>query len=142
MIFNPRLRRGRDDRAAVLHARSSSSAPFIEAAGYIAVPLGFALGWISRAGASLFFLLALGSGICLSLSALLLEDVSFRKFGRWRDFGAARGLLRLLENFGYRQAMTYYRVKGFVSYLRGDHGWGHIDRTGFAPELQPEVGMR
>ena len=35
-----------------------------------------------------------------------------------------------------------YRVKGFWSYLKGDHGWGHIDRKGFAADLQPEVGMR
>ncbi len=114
---------------------------FIEAAGYIAVPLGFAMGWISPAGASLFFLLALGSGICLSLSALLLEDISFRKFGSWRDFGRLV-LFCVMENFGYRQAMTYYRVKGFISYLKGDHDWGHIDRAGFAPDLQPDVGMR
>jgi hypothetical protein len=39
--------------------------------------------------------------------------------------------------------MTYYRVRGFVSYVRGDLGWGHIDRAGFAPDaLQPDVGMR
>jgi len=115
---------------------------FIEAVGYIAVPLGFAMGWISPIGATLFFMLAVGSGVCLSLSALLLEDVSFRKFGRWRDFGRLV-LFCVMENFGYRQAMTYYRVKGFISYVKGDHGWGHIDRTGFAAdELQPEVGMR
>ena len=115
---------------------------FIEAAGYVAIPFGFALGYLNGAAAALFFLLAVGSGICLSLSALLLEDVSFRKFGRWRDF-ARLVLFCLMENFGYRQAMTYYRVKGFWSYLKGDHGWGHIDRKGFAPDaLQPEVGMR
>jgi hypothetical protein len=115
---------------------------FIEALGYLAIPLGFALGYLDAGAASLFFLLAVGSGICLSLSALLLEDMSFRKFGRWRDF-ARLVLFCLMENFGYRQAMTYYRVKGFWSYLKGDHGWGHIDRKGFAPDaLQPEVGMR
>ena len=115
---------------------------FIEAAGYLAVPLGFALGYLNGAAAALFFLLAVGSGISLSLSALLLEDVSFRKFGSWREFGRLVAFC-LMENFGYRQAMTYYRVKGFVSYLRGEHGWGHIDRRGFAADdLQPEVGMR
>jgi cellulose synthase/poly-beta-1,6-N-acetylglucosamine synthase-like glycosyltransferase len=114
---------------------------FIEVAGYIAIPLGFALGYVNPGMAALFFLLAVGSGISLSLSALLLEDVAFRKFGAWRDFGRLV-LFCLLENFGYRQLMTYYRVRGFWSYLRGDHAWGHIDRAGFTPELQPEVGMR
>ena len=69
-------------------------------------------------------LVAVGSGVCLSLSALLLEDMAFRKFGRWRDFGRLV-LFCVIENFGYRQLMTYYRVRGFVSYLRGDDGWGH-----------------
>jgi cellulose synthase/poly-beta-1,6-N-acetylglucosamine synthase-like glycosyltransferase len=115
---------------------------FIEAAGYIVVPIGFALGYINPVGAALFFLLAVGSGVCLSLSALLLEDVCFRKFVRWGEFGRLV-LFCVIESFGYRQAMTYYRIKGFVSYLKGDVGWGHIDRRGFAPdELQPEVGMR
>ena len=68
--------------------------------------------------------------------------MAFRKFGRWRDFGRLV-LFCVIENFGYRQLMTYYRVRGFVSYVRGDHGWGHIDRAGFAPDaLQPDVGMR
>jgi cellulose synthase/poly-beta-1,6-N-acetylglucosamine synthase-like glycosyltransferase len=115
---------------------------FIEALGYIAIPLGFALGYINPGAAGLFFLLAVGSGICLSLSALLLEDVAFRKFGRWRDFGRLV-IFCLIENFGYRQLMTYYRVRGFFSYLRGDEGWGHIDRAGFSPDaLQPDIGMR
>jgi len=115
---------------------------FIETVGYIAIPLSFALGYLNTGAAALFFLLAVGSGVCLSLSALLLEDISFRKFGRWRDF-ARLVLFCILENFGYRQLMTYYRVRGFWSYVRGDHGWGVIDRTGFsADDLQPEVGMR
>ena len=115
---------------------------FIEAAGYIAMTLGFAFGFISPASASLFFLVAVGSGVCLSLSALLLEDMAFRKFGRWRDF-ARLVIFCVIENFGYRQIMTYYRVRGFVSYVRGDEGWGTIDRAGFTPDtLQPDVGMR
>jgi hypothetical protein len=110
--------------------------------GYIVLPLGFALGYLDLSAAALFFTLAIGSGVSLSLSALLLEDMAFRKFGRWRDFGRLV-LFCVVENFGYRQLMTYYRVRGFVSYVRGDHGWGTIDRAGFTPDaLQPDVGMR
>jgi hypothetical protein len=115
---------------------------FVEAVGYIVLPLGFAFGYLDASAAGLFFTLAIGSGIALSLSALLLEDVAFRKFGRWRDFGRLV-LFCVIENFGYRQLMTYYRVRGFVSYVRGDHGWGTIDRAGFPPDaLQPDIGMR
>jgi cellulose synthase/poly-beta-1,6-N-acetylglucosamine synthase-like glycosyltransferase len=115
---------------------------FIELAGYLAIPLAFLLGYINVLAAAGFFALAVGSGISLSLSALLLEDMAFRRFGRWRDFLRLLAFC-LMENFGYRQVMTFYRVRGFWSYLRGDHNWGHIDRKGFAAEpLQPEVGMR
>ena len=115
---------------------------FIETVGYIVLPLGMVFGYLDATAAALFFTLAVGSGVCLSLSALLLEDMAFKKFGRWRDFGRLL-IFCVIENFGYRQLMTYYRVRGFWSYLRGDHGWGHIDRKGFAPDtLQPEIGMR
>jgi hypothetical protein len=67
----------------------------------------------------------------LSLAALLLEDLAFRRFEHWGE------LLRLVayavaENFGYRQLMTGYRVQGFLAYLRGNKGWGEIRRVGFA----------
>ncbi|MBA2504458.1 MAG: hypothetical protein H0V29_00775 [Thermoleophilaceae bacterium] len=41
----------------------------------------------------------------------------------------------MLENFGYRQIITLYRLRGFFSYLRGDKQWGEIKRVGFdAPD--------
>ena len=51
------------------------------------------------------------AGLLLSISAVLLEDFAFRRYGRLRD------LLRLvaygvLENIGYRQLITAYRVAG------------------------------
>ncbi len=116
---------------------------FIELLGYIAVPLSYFLGFLNLPAALGFLALALLAGICLSLSALLLEDMAFRRFVRWRDFGRMI-IFSVLENFGYRQVMTAYRVRGFWSYLRGNHSWGTIDRRGFEPleELQPAVGMR
>jgi Glycosyl transferase family 2/HEAT repeats len=58
----------------------------------------------------------------------------------WRDF---RRLVSfsMLENFGSRQLTTIYRVRGFWSYVRGNHSWGHIDRTSFTSDgLAPDVG--
>jgi hypothetical protein len=48
-----------------------------------------------------------------------------------------RELLRLVvfsvaENFGYRQLITGYRIRGVFAYLRGDQAWGEIRRVGFA----------
>jgi cellulose synthase/poly-beta-1,6-N-acetylglucosamine synthase-like glycosyltransferase len=115
---------------------------FIELAGLFTIGVSLALGIVNAQTALLFYALAILAGVFLSLSALLLEDVAFRTFARWRDF------LRLVaysiaENFGYRQLMVGYRVRGFVKYLRGDHAWGEIARAGYAEEDLPiGVGMR
>jgi len=61
---------------------------------------------------------------------VLLEDTAFRRYGRMRE------LLRLVaygvfENFGYRQVITVYRLRGFFAYLRGNKAWGEMQRVGF-----------
>ena len=43
----------------------------------------------------------------------------------------------MAENFGYRQLITGYRIRGVFAYLRGDKAWGEIRRVGFA---QPPGG--
>jgi hypothetical protein len=47
-----------------------------------------------------------------------------------------RELLRLIayslvENVGYRQLITVYRVGGFFAFLRGNKAWGEMKRMGF-----------
>ena len=110
---------------------------FIETVGYITVAVSLALGVINISFAILFVAVAILSGVFLSLAAVLLEDLAFRRFARQGE------LLQLVayclaENFGYRQLMTFYRVRGFFAYLRGNKAWGEIRRVGFAPD--PAVG--
>ena len=105
-------------------------APIIEATGLVLVTLGLILGELSTLFAVLFFSLACGMGILLSMLALLLEEVSFRRYGRARD----RALLvvwAVLENLGYRQLTVWWRLRGVVSYLRGKKSWGKMTRAGF-----------
>jgi hypothetical protein len=82
--------------------------------------------------AVLFFSLACGLGILLSMLALMLEELSFRRYGRARD----RALLvvwAVLENLGYRQLTLWWRIRGVVSYVRGKKSWGKMTRKGFNP---------
>jgi len=88
------------------------------------------LGVVNVAFALTFLAVAILSGVLLSLAAVLLEDFAFRRYGRLRE------LLRLVtfsvaENFGYRQLITGYRIRGVFAYLRGDQAWGEIRRIGF-----------
>lgn len=112
---------------------------FIEIAGWAVLAVSLVLGAINWPFALVFMAVALLSGVVLSLSAVLLEDVAFRRHGGLLD------LARLIayaigENFGYRQIITYYRVRGFFAFLRGDRAWGVIERRGFAAPSTDAAG--
>ena len=110
----------------------------VETLGYFVVLVSLALGAINAEFAIVFFAVAVLSGVLLSLAAVLLEDVAFHRFARMSEL--IRPLtFSIAENFGYRQLMTAYRVRGFVAYLRGNKAWGEIRRVGFAaaPALSP-----
>jgi cellulose synthase/poly-beta-1,6-N-acetylglucosamine synthase-like glycosyltransferase len=104
-------------------------APLVEILGYVAFALSLVMGIFNVQYARLFFLAALGYGLLTSLSAVLLEELSYRKYPRRQD------LLRLLsfsilEPFGYRQLTVFYRLQGFWNYLRGSTRWGVMTREG------------
>jgi cellulose synthase/poly-beta-1,6-N-acetylglucosamine synthase-like glycosyltransferase len=107
-------------------------APIIEIVGLALVAAGLVFGQLSALFAILFFSLACGLGILLSMLALMLEELSFRRYGRARD----RALLvvwAVLENLGYRQLTLWWRIRGVVSYVRGKKSWGKMTRKGFNP---------
>lgn len=73
--------------------------------------------------ALLFFLVAYGFGILLSLLTLVLDELSFQRYERIRD----RLVLvpwAVLESLGYRQLTAYWRLRGLVKFLRGRTDWG------------------
>lgn len=107
--------------------------PIIELMGYILFAVALFTGSISGPFALAFFLVAFVSGMALSLSAVALEELSFRRYERTSD------LLKLLalpvvETFGYRQLNAWWRIKGLWSYLRNNEGWGVMERSGFGTE--------
>ena len=104
--------------------------PAIEAIGYVLFAVSLALGAISWPVAGAFFLTAFIFGFVLSLIAILLEEFSFRRYRRFSDLARLIGLA-VVDTFGYRQMNAYWRIKGLVSYLRGDEQWGAMERVGF-----------
>lgn len=103
---------------------------FIESVGYISIVVSLALGIVNLQFALLFLAVAVLSGVLLSLAAVLLDDLAFRRYGRVRDM-LLLVVFSVAENFGYRQIITGYRLRGFFDYLRGDQTWGEIKRVGF-----------
>ncbi len=103
--------------------------PVVEIAGYLFMLFAALNGWLTWATAGVFIGLAVGLGIMLSMSALVLEEMSFHVYPRFRD------LLRLsvsavIENFGYRQLSLIWRIQGLVGWLRGEvPEWGEMKRS-------------
>ena len=104
--------------------------PIIECAGYLVTGIALALGLLDWRAAQLFFLVAVVYGTLLSLAAVVLEELSYRRYPRLGHL-VTLTMYALLENFGYRQLTTVWRVKGTVDYLRGKQSWGTIERLGF-----------
>jgi cellulose synthase/poly-beta-1,6-N-acetylglucosamine synthase-like glycosyltransferase len=115
--------------------------PAVETAGYVVTALGLALGLISREVAILFFVVSVLFGIVLSTSAVLLEEFTQRRYPRALDV-IRLFVIAILENLGFKQLMTYWRVQGLVDGLKGKTGWGKMERKGFggAPAVPPSPG--
>ena len=104
--------------------------PLIELIGYVVVLGGFALGLVSGTAMLAFLLVAIGFGMLLSVSALLLETLSFRVYSRRSDM-VRLFLAAIIENLGYRQLNTLWRCQGLWQWARGRrHEWGAMRRVG------------
>ena len=89
--------------------------------------------------ALLLLLVAYGYGLVLTTFTLVLEEMSYLRYEKAGD-RLVIFLWVLLENFGYRQLSVVWRLCGLVRFLRGDKGWGVMEREGFNhPKIQPEV---
>jgi cellulose synthase/poly-beta-1,6-N-acetylglucosamine synthase-like glycosyltransferase len=103
--------------------------PLVELSGYLIVPLCWGLGILDTRFMLIFLTVAVLYGILLSVSAVLLEDMAFRRYPRVRDL-ALLVLVGVAENLGYRQATAWWRTRAFWDYWRGDLGWGRMERQG------------
>ena len=103
--------------------------PFIEAAGYIFVLVTFLLGYLSYAALVLFISFAIGFGLLVSVTSLLLEELSFHTYPKVRHI-LILCVAVLAENLGYRQINAYWRIKGLVKWVMGTRiEWGEMKRV-------------
>lgn len=109
--------------------------PFIELLGYVTIPLAWWLGILNTQFLILFFILAVLYGVFLSVAAILLEEISFRRYPGWLDL-ARLVVYGVLENFGYRQLLSLFKVKAFWDFVRRRRGWGEMKRRGFAKRAE------
>lgn len=135
LLFHPPWRFGRRAGAAGFAAWPFMAlfewiGPVIELCGYVFMAVGSILGIISPLALIVFLSVAIGMGILLSVNGLLLETLSFRVYERRRDM-LLLFAMAVLENFGYRQLNTLWRVRGMWQWAsRRKHQWGVMKRSG------------
>jgi cellulose synthase/poly-beta-1,6-N-acetylglucosamine synthase-like glycosyltransferase len=110
--------------------------PLVEVAGYAVLAVSIALGAVNVPFVVLFFLLAVGYGVFLSVAAILLDLARAEHYGSRRALGRLL-VFALLESFGYRQLQAVWRVQATVDFLRKKQGWGEMRRLGFESGVRP-----
>jgi len=110
--------------------------PFIEILGYVMIALSWVLGVLNVDFFILFMILAIFFGVFLSVAAVLLEEISFRRYPGWEQL-AYLVVAGVLENFGYRQVLAIFKVKAFWDFLLRRRTWGRMEREGFRPAAVP-----
>lgn len=103
----------------------------VEFVGYLVFATVLIMGLASVPFALSFLLVAVVLGFILSVAAVGLEELCFRRYSKMSD------LIKLIwlafaENIFFRQIMTFYRFKGTLSYLMGKKSWGAMERKGLS----------
>ena len=101
----------------------------VEFLGYFMVPLAIILGLVPAMLYLLFVLLSLAYGGLLSIGAVLLEELTYRRYPEYRDL-AKLLWFAFIENIGYRQLVLYYRLEGVVRFLTGSRHWEKVTHVG------------
>lgn len=109
--------------------RAELLGPLVELVSLLALPVAYLVGALSTAFFVAFLFMAVLLGILLSVAALALEEFSFRRHPRGADV-VRMMISAVLENLGYRQLVTVWRVMGLIDVLRGRRDWGTMQRRG------------
>ena len=105
--------------------------PVIQLASFFVLPVAFVFGMLDVAILVAFAIVAVLLGVLLSVAALALEEFSFRRHLHRVD--VVRMLIyAVVENFGFRQLVDFWRLQGLVDVVRRRKGWGDMKRRGFA----------
>ena len=104
--------------------------PFVETLGYLAVIVSYLLGILDVQFFLMFLAVAVLYGMFLSIAAILLEEISFRRYPSWLDLTKLLAY-GVIENFGYRQVLSAMKVKAFWDAIRRRRAWRQMQRRGF-----------
>jgi len=96
--------------------------PLIELIGYIIFAFLLITGFATKIYVIAFILVAIILGMTLSIFSLVLEEISFHRYPKFSQLIHLMWI-SLLENFGYRQLNTLWRIRGTYSYMINNQDW-------------------
>lgn len=99
----------------------------VEALGYFIIPFSLLMGELNMFFFTIYFLLAVLLGVILSMGSLILEQYTRRSVMSAKQC-LSLSLYAVLENFGYRQMITLFRLEGILKYRKLRKTWGKIKR--------------
>lgn len=102
----------------------------IEVLGYFIIPFSLIMGELNIFFFVIYFLLATLLGIMLSIGSLILEQYTKKSAMTAKQY-ILISVYAILENFGYRQLITIFRVEGIIKYRKLRQTWGKIERKEF-----------
>ena len=97
--------------------------------GYFFTAIGLYFGLINKLFAIAFLAASVALGVANSLSALILEEISFRRYQKFSDL-AKLVFVAVIENLGYRQMVAFFRCLGLWDYLFNQGSWGRMEKKG------------
>ena len=103
--------------------------PLLEIQAYAAILIGLVFGLLDAGILLLLLFVTIIMGIFLSLFSLFINEEERQTYS-WHDILSLL-LYAVLENFGWRQMISLYRVKGYLSSLKETNVWGQMNRIGF-----------
>ncbi|HAH06641.1 MAG TPA: glycosyl transferase [Elusimicrobia bacterium] len=101
----------------------------LETLGYLVFAVGGFLGAIQTDFMIAFFVAAILCGTLLSLTGVLLGEMTPREYPKYRHWMRLIAFA-VIENFGYRQLVSFLRLMGTIDYVRGKGEWGRMERSG------------
>lgn len=104
--------------------------PIVEILGYIFIPLSYFFGLLNVKYFIMFLIASILYGIVLSIGAILLEEYTFNKYSTMTDLFKLT-FYGIVENFGYRQMTTLFRIEGIIRFKKFKDSWGKIKRKNF-----------
>lgn len=129
MVFNPRY--GRIGLLGLPQfALFDVLGPALELAGFVLLPLLGLAGLLSWKFVAAYFAVSVFFGIFLSVMALVLAEFTLFNSTSKRDM-VSYAVAAIVENFGYRQLNSLWRIEGIWQFLRRRREWGEMTRTGF-----------